>query len=126
MSSSTFNAFDGDGYELQMGRWSRRLAPAFLAFAGVQAGAKVLDVGCGTGVLSFALAAHPAIEAIQGVDFAPAYVAHAARNNRDPAFSSRSATPPPWTSPMRRSITRCRCWCCSSCLASTLPSAKCG
>lgn len=83
MSSSTFNASDGDGYELQMGRWSRRLAPLLIAFAGVRSGAKVLDVGSGTGVLSLALAECPAIGAIHGVDFAPAYVAHAIRNTHD-------------------------------------------
>ena len=83
MSSSNFNASSGDGYELQMGRWSRRLAPLFIEFAGVHAGAKVLDVGSGTGALSAELARNPAIGAIQGVDFAPAYVAHAAGNNLD-------------------------------------------
>lgn len=83
MSSSSFNASSGDGYELQMGRWSRRLAPLFIEFAGVHAGTKVLDVGCGTGALSAELARNPAIGAIQGVDFAPAYVAHAAGHNPD-------------------------------------------
>ncbi len=34
-ASSTFNASSGDGYEQVMGRWSRRLAVPFLAFAGV-------------------------------------------------------------------------------------------
>src|SRR5690242_5637899 len=65
MSSSNFNASSGDGYELQMGRWSRRLAPLFIEFAGVHAGAKVLDVGSGTGALSAELARNPAIGAIQ-------------------------------------------------------------
>src|SRR5262245_25051470 len=84
MSSSTFNASDGNGYEIQMGRWSRRLAQPFIEFAGVRAGTRVLDVGSGTGVLSLALADYPTIGAIEGVDFAPAYVAHAVQNNRDP------------------------------------------
>ena len=43
-ASSTFVAADGDGYELNMGRWSRRLAPAFLDFACVHDGERVLDV----------------------------------------------------------------------------------
>ena len=84
MSSSTFNASDGDGYELQIGRWSRRLAPLFIEFAGVRAGAKVLDVGSGTGVLSSALAEYPTIGAVHGIDFSPAYVAHAVQRNRNP------------------------------------------
>lgn len=50
--SSTFAAADGDGYELQMGRWSRRLAGPFLDFVGTAGGDTVLDVGCGTGCLA--------------------------------------------------------------------------
>src|SRR5262245_34318879 len=37
------------GYERFMGRWSRILAPHFIAFAGVKNGNRVLDVGTGTG-----------------------------------------------------------------------------
>jgi hypothetical protein len=35
------------GYERFMGRWSRLLAPAYIAFAGVKDGDRVLDVGTG-------------------------------------------------------------------------------
>jgi hypothetical protein len=35
------------GYERFMGRWSRLLAPAYIAFAGVKNGDRVLDVGSG-------------------------------------------------------------------------------
>jgi ubiquinone/menaquinone biosynthesis C-methylase UbiE len=38
-----------------MGRWSRRLAGPFLDFVGSANGESVLDVGCGTGCLTFAL-----------------------------------------------------------------------
>ena len=58
---------ESDGYERFMGRWSRRLAPLFVDFAGVEAGNDVLDVGCGTGALTFAAAAVPAVRAV-GVD----------------------------------------------------------
>jgi len=51
--SSTFQSGSGSGYELQMGRWSRRLAPQFVDFAGIAGAASVLDVGCGTGSLGF-------------------------------------------------------------------------
>lgn len=74
--SSTFLAADGDGYELQMGRWSRRLAPHFVTFAGVEAG-HVLDVGCGTGSLTSELGRRPNIASVKGIDFSEAYVAHA-------------------------------------------------
>ena len=49
-------ASSGDGYELQMGRWSRRLAVPFLDFVGAANDERVLDVGCGTGRLTYALA----------------------------------------------------------------------
>lgn len=82
-ASSTFVSSDGEGYEIQMGRWSRRLAPSFIAFAGIATAEHVLDVGSGTGSLSFALAHNPAISRIHGIDFSPAYVEHARRQNRD-------------------------------------------
>jgi ubiquinone/menaquinone biosynthesis C-methylase UbiE len=76
-------ASDGDGYELQMGRWSRRLAEPFLDFVGTVDGERVLDVGCGTGRLAFALMRRCQIRQLVGIDLAPAYVAHAVRHNTD-------------------------------------------
>ena len=72
--SSTFNSSDGGGYELQMGRWSRRLAPKFIEFAGVENADCVLDVGCGTGSLTSTLALNLNIRGLHGVDFSAAYV----------------------------------------------------
>jgi SAM-dependent methyltransferase len=84
VASSTFVSVDGDGYELQMGRWSRRLAPLFVKFAGIAGAARVLDVGCGTGSLTSCLAQDPKLLSVQGLDFSPAYIADATRKNRDP------------------------------------------
>ena len=81
--SSTFVAADGDGYDLQMARWSRRLAPLFIQFAGIAGGERVLDVGCGTGSLTFELAQHPRFSAIQGIDLTPVYIEHARKRARD-------------------------------------------
>ena len=67
----------GDLYEPYVGRWSRKLAPRFLEWAGVSARGIVLDVGCGTGALSQAILERGA--AVAGVDPSPAYARHAAR-----------------------------------------------
>jgi len=82
MASSLFLSGNGDGYELQMGRWSRRLAPVFFQFSGAASGMRVLDVGCGTGSLSHALAADPRVQAIHGIDMSAIYVDHARRRGR--------------------------------------------
>jgi len=64
-----------------MGRWSRRLAEPFLDFCGYRDGENVLDAGCGTGSLSFALARRTKTGSIQGVDFSDAYIEHARHNH---------------------------------------------
>lgn len=86
-ASSTFKAGDGDGYELQMGRWSRRLAEPFLDFVGTADGERVLDLGCGTGCLASALVQRCRVTQVRGVDFAPAYIEYARRNQPDPRIA---------------------------------------
>lgn len=80
--TSTFS--DSSAYELQMGRWSRRLARSFLEFAGLADGERILDAGCGTGSLPFAVARHPGVKAIAGIDRTAAFVDYATSLNRDP------------------------------------------
>jgi SAM-dependent methyltransferase len=84
IASSIFMAGDGDGYERLMGRWSRRLAPLFIDFAGISEGEHVLDVGCGTGSLAFTLSQNPNVRHITAIDFSPIYIEHAKRFNEDP------------------------------------------
>ena len=74
----TFVATDPAGYEKYVGRWSQRLAPAFVEFAGVRAGDRVLDVGCGTGNLTLALGAAK-VAAATGIDLSAPYVEYARR-----------------------------------------------
>lgn len=77
--SSTFVASSGDGYELQMGRWSRTLAEPFLDFAGARSGEALLDAGCGTGSLTAALLRREPDVRVDGIDFSAAYVDYATR-----------------------------------------------
>jgi SAM-dependent methyltransferase len=83
-TSSTFTAFDADGYERLMGRWSRRLVGPFLDFVGTADGEDVLDAGCGTGCLAFAVAARSRPRSVHGIDLSPAYIEHARRQNDHP------------------------------------------
>jgi SAM-dependent methyltransferase len=46
----------GGAYDRFMGRYSRELAPRLIEFAGIEAGMRVVDVGCGPGALTEALA----------------------------------------------------------------------
>ena len=64
-----------ESYDRFMGRYSRLLAPAFADFAGVGAGASVLDVGCGPGALTHELVARDA--RVSAVDPSEPFVAAA-------------------------------------------------
>jgi ubiquinone/menaquinone biosynthesis C-methylase UbiE len=88
-ASSTFAASSGEGYELQMGRWSRRLAVPFLTFAGAAPGEHVLEVGCGTGSLTRHLVERSEAGAISAIDYAAPYVAHAKATIDDPRVDIR-------------------------------------
>jgi ubiquinone/menaquinone biosynthesis C-methylase UbiE len=55
-----------------MGRWSRRLAPLLIRFGGLSNGARVLDVGCGTGSLTFTLPEIANVAGVIGVDLTEA------------------------------------------------------
>ena len=68
------------GYERFMGRWSRLLAPPYIAFAGVKNGDRVLDVGTGTGALAAAVEASMPASEIVGVDPSEGFIAYAQTN----------------------------------------------
>ena len=80
---SIFNARDADSYDQMMGRWSRRLAPLFLEHAGVADGERLLEVGCGTGSLTFTLARTAAFAELTAIDYSDVYVAAARARNQD-------------------------------------------
>jgi ubiquinone/menaquinone biosynthesis C-methylase UbiE len=89
--TSSFNVNAAAGYEQLMGRWSQKLAPLFIDFAGVADGEKVLDVGCGTGSLTFALARAADLGEIAAIDYSPVFVEETIRRNSDPRVYVRQA-----------------------------------
>ena len=58
-------------YESYVGRWSRPVAHAFVAWLDPQPGLRWLDVGCGTGALTEAVLLDAAPLSVTGVDVAP-------------------------------------------------------
>lgn len=71
-----------DAYERFIGRWSRKMAPEFVAWARIPPKARVMDVGCGTGALSKALLEGGARQVV-GIDLSAAFVASAASTVND-------------------------------------------
>ena len=67
----------GAAYEPYVGRWSRLVAREFLAWLGVPAGSRWLDVGCGTGALSQTILNFAAPSEVTGIDAAAGYIAYA-------------------------------------------------
>ena len=70
-------AVAAEAYDRFMGRYSTQLAPAFADFAGVEAGQRVLDVGCGPGALTAELVRRLGPQAVSAVDPSEPFVAAA-------------------------------------------------
>ncbi len=81
---SKFISRGAAGYDAYMGRWSRRLAPRFLDFAGIGARASIADIGCGTGSLTFEIASRPTARRIEAIDYEADFVAALVERNKDP------------------------------------------
>ena len=77
-----------DAYDRFMGRYSVPLAPLFADFAGVDAGQRVLDVGCGPGALTDELVRRVGSAGVSAVDPSASFVS--AARDRQPAVDVRS------------------------------------
>src|SRR5580704_932726 len=82
---------DAEGYEKVMGRWSRRLAPLLIRFGGLSDGDRILDVGCGTGSLTFTVPEIANVAGVTGIDLTEPFVEFARARNTDPRLSFQSA-----------------------------------
>ena len=69
----------GDLYEPYVGRWSRRVADAFLAWIAVPADAVWVDVGCGTGALTEAIFTTARPRRVSAFDPSPGFLQFARR-----------------------------------------------
>src|SRR6188474_2241406 len=68
-------------YDRFMGRYSVLLAPQMADFAGIEAGQRVLDVGCGPGALTAVLADRLGPGAVSAADPSEPFVAAARARN---------------------------------------------
>lgn len=81
----------GSAYERYVGRWSRQVAPLFLAWIDAPPNARWLDVGCGTGALSAAIIDQCAPASVHGIDPSEGFLTTARLRLGDQAVLSRAS-----------------------------------
>jgi ubiquinone/menaquinone biosynthesis C-methylase UbiE len=80
---------NGTSYEYYMGRWSKLVAQKFVAWLHIPSGAKWLDVGCGTGILSQTILDTASPQTVLGIDSSQGYVEFASKQVIDPRVCFR-------------------------------------
>jgi SAM-dependent methyltransferase len=81
---------DGQSYESYVGRWSRLVAAEFVDRLAVSSGARWLDVGSGTGVLTETVLLGCDPREVVGVELSAAFRAYATAHVPDPRASFRA------------------------------------
>lgn len=79
----------GDSYELYMGRWSRQIAPRFLAWLALEPQRDWLDIGCGTGALSASILSDANPRSLLSIDPSEGFLNKARLNVTDPRVEFR-------------------------------------
>ena len=77
----------GDAYEPYIGRWSRLVAPKFIAWLAMPPRQRWLDIGCGTGALTQTILASAEPAQVTGVDPSEGFLATARKRVSDPCAS---------------------------------------
>jgi SAM-dependent methyltransferase len=85
-----------DAYQAFMGRYSEPLAHAFLAFAALPDGGRVLDVGCGPGVITQLLADRAGAGSVSAIDPSPTFVEATRARLQDVDIRQGAAEALPW------------------------------
>jgi SAM-dependent methyltransferase len=80
---------NGAAYEYYIGRWSRLAAQKFVAWLGIPSGARWLDVGCGTGILSQTILDYASPKTVLGIDSSEGYIDYAFKHIQNPRVSFR-------------------------------------
>jgi SAM-dependent methyltransferase len=75
---------NGAAYEYYIGRWSRLVARKFVAWLDISLGARWLDVGCGTGILSQTVIDVASPQKVLGVDSSEGYIYYANKHIQNP------------------------------------------
>jgi SAM-dependent methyltransferase len=79
----------GEAYEPYVGRWSRLVAADFIDWLALSAGARWLDVGCGTGALTQTILARAAPASVMGLEPSDGFIGYARHHTSDPRASFR-------------------------------------
>ena len=87
----SFFAVPADAYDRFMGRYSMLLSPQLADVAGVHAGQRVLDVGCGPGALTAELVARVGADSVSAVDPSESFVAAARERYPEVSVQQSSA-----------------------------------